>query len=78
MANQIKKDPGISAVLSFLFTGAGQIYNGEIGKGVLFMIVQCVNYALMFIVIGFITYPITWILCIMDAHNVAKRINEEN
>jgi TM2 domain-containing membrane protein YozV len=26
-------NPGVAAVLSFLFTGLGQIYNGEIKKG---------------------------------------------
>ena len=31
---QAAKDPGIAAVLSCLCTGLGQIYNGEILKGI--------------------------------------------
>ncbi len=27
------KNPGVAAVLSFIFSGIGQIYNGEIKKG---------------------------------------------
>lgn len=30
------KNPGVAAVLSFFWTGLGQIYNGRIGKGLLF------------------------------------------
>lgn len=33
------KNPGIAAVLSFLITGLGQIYNGQIGKGIGFVVV---------------------------------------
>ena len=32
---QPKKNPGLAAVASFFFAGLGQIYNGEILKGVL-------------------------------------------
>ncbi len=34
-----KKSTGIAAVLSFVFVGLGQIYNGQIGKGILFVII---------------------------------------
>ncbi len=32
------RSPGLAAVLSFLYCGLGQIYNGQFGKGFLFMI----------------------------------------
>lgn len=32
------KNPGIAAVLSFLWWGLGQIYNGQIGKGLMMMV----------------------------------------
>jgi len=38
------KNPGLAAVASFFFAGLGQIYNGEIGKGVLLMVVQVLTY----------------------------------
>ena len=32
------KNPRIAALLSFLFTGLGQVYNGDFKRGVLFLI----------------------------------------
>ena len=68
------KNPGIAAVLSFFFTGLGQIYNGQIGKGILFIVIQLVNIALMFVVVGFITYFIFWIWGMVDAYKQAEKI----
>ena len=31
------KNPGLAAVLSFFYCGLGQIYNGQIGKGILLL-----------------------------------------
>jgi TM2 domain-containing membrane protein YozV len=70
------KNPAIATVLSFFFAGLGQIYNGEIGKGVLFIVLYGISFLLMFIVIGFSTTPILWIWGMVDANNSAKRINE--
>jgi len=39
------KNPGVAAVLSFIFTGLGQIYNGKIGKGLLLMLISAVSVA---------------------------------
>jgi len=65
----------VAAVLSFFWCGLGQIYNGEIGKGLLFLIVQVLNVLLMFVLIGFVTGPICWIWSMVDAYNTAERIN---
>ena len=71
----MKKNPGLAAVLSFFFTGLGQIYNGQIGKGVLFIIIQCINFVLMYVIIGFITAPLFWIWGMIDAYRTAERLN---
>jgi len=71
-----EKNPGLAAVASFLFTGLGQIYNGQIGKGILLIIVQIINIGLMFAIIGFITFPLVWIYGIYDAYKTAEKINE--
>lgn len=65
-------NPGTAAILSALITGLGQIYNGELGKGIALMIIQAINVALMFVLIGFITFPLVWIYGIWDAHTVAR------
>jgi len=69
------KNSGVAAVLSFFFSGLGQIYNGQIAKGVLFIVIQAINLFLMFILIGFITYPIVWIWGMVDAHKTAEKMN---
>ena len=55
------KSPGLAAVLSFLICGLGQIYNGQILKGLIFLVAYVISWWMMWIVIGFITTPILWI-----------------
>ncbi|MGF1470372.1 MAG: hypothetical protein ACFB50_01365 [Rubrobacteraceae bacterium] len=69
------KSPGIAAVLSFLIQGLGQIYNGQILKGLFLVVLQVINVALMNVLIGFITYPIVLIYAVYDAYRVAERTN---
>lgn len=70
------KNSGVATVLSFFIMGLGQIYNGQIGKGVVFIILYFISWAMMFIIIGFITTPILWIWGMVDANKSAKKINE--
>lgn len=71
------KNPGLAAVLSFVFMGLGQIYNGQIAKGILFMIVYSISFLLMIILIGFVTTPILFIWGIWDAYKSAEKINQD-
>ena len=71
------KNPSIAALLSCFFMGLGQLYNGQIVKGILYIILYAISLGLMSIVIGFITTPIFWILGMVDAYDSAKRINQE-
>jgi len=70
------KNPGLAAVLSFFWMGLGQIYNGQLAKGILFMIVYGFSWVLMFVLIGFITTPILFIYGIWDAYTSAEKINQ--
>ncbi|MFH1996820.1 MAG: hypothetical protein ABIJ27_07515 [Candidatus Omnitrophota bacterium] len=56
------RSPGLAAVLSFFIGGMGQIYNGQILKGIL---IFCTSLLI-----------IPWIYGIFDAYAVAKKINE--
>jgi hypothetical protein len=47
---EYKPHPGIAAVLSFIFTGLGQLYNGEIKKGL--WIIFFSGLSMIFIVLG--------------------------
>lgn len=77
MSTQPQKNPGVATVLSFFFMGLGQIYNGQIGKGIMFIILYAISVALMFVIVGFITTPILWLWGMVDANKSAKKINEE-
>lgn len=70
-----QKNPGVAAVASFFFAGLGQIYNGQLAKGILLMVVQAINVALIFVLIGFFTYPIVWAYGMWDAYRTAEKIN---
>lgn len=71
-----EKDPGIAALASGLTSGwAGQIYNGQIVRGILILVLQVVNVLLMGFVIGFFTFPLVWAIGTYDAYNQAKKIN---
>ena len=61
------KSAGLAAVLSFFIPGPGQIYNGEILKGLVLIVIDAINAALM--------YVITVIYAIYDAYRTAERIN---
>lgn len=46
------KNPNLAAFLSFLFSGAGQIYNGEAKKGFVLLGVHILNILLLGVEIG--------------------------
>ena len=71
------KNPGIAAVLSFFYMGLGQIYNGQITKGIAFIVAYTVSWILMIVLIGFITTPILFIYGIYDAYKSAEKINQD-
>lgn len=79
-----KKSPGIAALLSFIITGAGQVYNEEISKGIILFVLEIILALLM--VFSFLISPlgalvstvltfVVWVYAIYDAYNVAKKIN---
>lgn len=70
------KNPTTATLLAALFMGLGQFYNGQIGKGVLFIILYGISVAAMFVVVGFFTTPILWIIGMVDANKSAKKINK--
>lgn len=69
------KNPVLAAILSLIFPGLGQFYNGESGKGVSFVIVGLLGF-LTLPLGGFLIVFFLWIYSIVDAHSSAKRLNE--
>ncbi|WP_338749260.1 hypothetical protein [Bacillus sp. FJAT-52991] len=76
-APYVQKNPGVAAVLSFFWAGLGQIYNGQIVKGILLMLWQALNVALMVVLIGYLIYPVVWLFGIVDAYRTANKLNRK-
>ncbi len=75
---QPQKNPGFAVVLSFFVPGLGQIYNGQIMKGIIFIVLASFFGFLTVFLIGYILYPLFWIYNLYDAYNTAKRYNERS
>lgn len=69
------RSPILAAILSLIFAGIGQIYNGQVFKGVLFIVVQAINGALTTVLIGWPLLFVVGLWAIVDAYLVAKRNN---
>jgi len=85
-----QKSTGLATILSFLWTGFGQIYNGDILKGVGLMGLQSLNAlavyalfilglfnrALLAIAVLWALFSVgVWIYGMYDAHEAAARLN---
>lgn len=70
------KSPGVAAVLSFLWPGLGQIYNGQILKAIVFIVLQIVNVLLTIVLIGFLTGFMIWVWSVVDAYKQAEAYNQ--
>ena len=82
-----RPEPGIAALLEVLggmfaqTFGIGHIYAGNVTAGLLFMFgywfLCVVNFVLIFFLVGFLTYPLCWILMMVispiTAANSVKR-----
>ena len=70
------KNAALAALLSFFFTGLGQIYNRQIGKGILLAALQVVSVILCAFLVGFVTTPLLWIYGIYVAYKTAGELNQ--
>ncbi|HHT75452.1 MAG TPA: zinc-ribbon domain-containing protein [Methanomassiliicoccaceae archaeon] len=70
------KNAGIAAVLAFLWAGLGHIYLGQIGKGIMFMLVYIILWVIGFLTFfGLILPFIFWIWQLYDAYTKANEYN---
>jgi TM2 domain-containing membrane protein YozV len=67
------RNPLLAAILSVIVAGLGQIYNGQIGKGIVFMILQLINTALTVVLIGWVLMPIVGLWTTGGAESTAPR-----
>lgn len=65
-----QKNAGLAAIASFLWSGMGQVYNGNLLKGFAFLIGVLIGSMIM-VIPGIII----WIFGIYDAYNTANQMN---
>jgi len=81
------KSPGLGVVLSLIWPGAGQFYNGHIGKGFLFLPIALMGLGLFLsgteepaddaTACAWVLVILFTIASVIDAHESAKRVNHE-
>ena len=69
------KNPLFALILSFIFPGLGQIYNGQNHKGILLIVSYIVSFILWVILIGMILTLLVWLYGLYDAYTTAEHIN---
>ena len=74
---RVAKNPGLAVLLSFLLCGLGQIYNGQILKGLLFMFVLAISIPLAAFGIGWLTGGAMWLAGLFDAYQTAQHMNQD-
>lgn len=63
------KSPGVALLISFLICGGGQMYNGQVGKGIGMLL------GFIFTVWLFGLGLLFWIWSLIDAYSTAKQMN---
>ena len=71
-----RKTPAVATILSCVCTGAGQIYNGEVGKGIGMIVAGLVCLLASELVLPAFAFLGLWIWGMFDAHKVATEFNE--
>ena len=74
-----EKSEGLAAVLSLIWLGLGQIYDGKIGRGLGIMVVGIILVFVFWFLLWLIVIVmfIFWIWNIFDAYKLAKQYNDQ-
>jgi TM2 domain-containing membrane protein YozV len=65
-------------VLSFLWCGRGQIYNGQVGKGILVGVLYLACWLLFWLVLPLFGAAALWIYGMVDAYRTAENFNRSS
>ncbi len=70
-----RKNPIVTGLLSII-PGLGQVYNGQLGKGLLFLFVTIIGLSIGFKVLLILIFAgLIWIFGIFEAYNTANKMN---
>lgn len=68
-----KKSPVVAALLSCVVPGLGQVYGGELYRGLALLAALGFSLCLIVLIIGIFTFFATWIFAVIDAYRMVKR-----
>ena len=68
--DQPEHQPGMALLLSLILPGTGQIYNGEMSKGIMMMVM---SFLLWWVLLGWVVH----IWSIVDAVVIAERMSRK-
>jgi TM2 domain-containing membrane protein YozV len=71
-----KKSPLVAAFLSCIVPGLGQIYAGDLFRGIAILAGLGFSLCLMALIIGLFTFFGIWIFAVADAYNMVKKQND--
>ena len=70
------KDSRLTFLLSLIFPGLGQIYNGQTDKGILFLMAEALSCVMILLfAVGLVTGSAVWIWGMVDAYKTAEELN---
>lgn len=69
------KNAGIAAVLALIIPGAGHIYLGKIGEGIIYLVLAIILGVLFWLIVPLIILLVLYIWQIYDAYNKANEYN---
>jgi len=72
-----RKSPIFAALLSCIIPGLGQVYAGDIFRGLAIIAALGFSFCLMALIIGFFTFFGIWIFAVADAYNMVRKQNDE-
>jgi TM2 domain-containing membrane protein YozV len=72
-----RKSPLLSALLSLIIPGLGQVYAGDLLRGFALLAGLGISLCLMALIIGFLTFPAIWIFAVIDAYKMVKKQNDK-
>ncbi|GAA1758304.1 hypothetical protein GCM10009810_17340 [Nostocoides vanveenii] len=69
------KNPGLSLIASFFIPGLGTMINGEVGKGIAFLLIYLISWPLILVFVGVPLMLGVWIWGMVDAYTGAQNWN---
>lgn len=67
------RNPGLAALLSVAWAGAGQFYNGNLSLAVLFTLIQVMNVVLFQVGVGYVGFVVVAVAAAVQAFREADR-----